>query len=103
MLPIALPAEIVEQLTQQGANAAPFRVDLIAQKIVVPSGREFSFEIDPQRRQALLEGLDDISRTLKSRSEIEAWQARDRHARPWIWRPRGEVASANATCAVAAR
>jgi 3-isopropylmalate/(R)-2-methylmalate dehydratase small subunit len=102
MLPIALPAEIVEQLTQEGENAAPFTVDLVARKIVVSSGREFSFEIDPQRRQALLEGLDDISRTLKSRSEIEAWQARDRQARPWIWLPRGEVASANATGAAAA-
>jgi 3-isopropylmalate/(R)-2-methylmalate dehydratase small subunit len=103
MLPIALPAEIVQQLTQQGADAAPFTVDLFAQKIVVPSGREFSFEIDPQRRQALLMGLDDLSRTLKSRSEIEAWQARDRQARPWIWLRPGTVLSANATSAVAAR
>ena len=33
----------------------------------------------------MLEGLDDIALTLRRKGEIEAFQARDREARPWIW------------------
>jgi hypothetical protein len=33
----------------------------------------------------LLEGLDDISLTLKRLPEIVAWQSHDRVSRPWIW------------------
>ena len=35
----------------------------------------------------LLEGLDEIALTMKRRSEILAWQARDQAARPWAWQP----------------
>jgi 3-isopropylmalate/(R)-2-methylmalate dehydratase small subunit len=37
------------------------------------------------KRLALLEGLDDITRTLTRRVVIEAWQAADRLNRPWVW------------------
>jgi 3-isopropylmalate/(R)-2-methylmalate dehydratase small subunit len=43
------------------------------------------FEIEPNRREAMLEGLDEISRTLRQAEEITQWQARDRRNRPWIW------------------
>jgi hypothetical protein len=29
--------------------------------------------------------MDDIGLTLKSADMIEAWQARDRKKRPWVW------------------
>lgn len=66
-------------------DAADWEVDLQTQRISLPDGDVLSFEVDPLRRAALLEGLDDIARTLKLRSAIDAWQARDRAARPWIW------------------
>jgi 3-isopropylmalate/(R)-2-methylmalate dehydratase small subunit len=34
----------------------------------------------------MLEGLDDIALTLKRADDIAAFQARDRTARPWIWK-----------------
>jgi 3-isopropylmalate/(R)-2-methylmalate dehydratase small subunit len=85
MLPVALPAVTVAQLAGEAANGAPFTVDLVEQMILSPQGEAITFDIDAQRRQALLEGLDDISLTLKRLPEIAAWQSHDRMGRPWIW------------------
>jgi 3-isopropylmalate/(R)-2-methylmalate dehydratase small subunit len=85
MLPVVLPAVTVAQLAGEAANGAPFTVDLVEQMILSPQGEAITFDIDAQRRQALLEGLDDISLTLKRLPEIAAWQSHDRMGRPWIW------------------
>ena len=42
------------------------------------------FDIDPEARQMLLEGLDVIALTLKSRAAINAWEATDRTQRQAI-------------------
>jgi 3-isopropylmalate/(R)-2-methylmalate dehydratase small subunit len=44
----------------------------------------FAFTVEPRRRTALLEGLDEIAATLRRDGEIRAFQARDRTERPWI-------------------
>jgi 3-isopropylmalate/(R)-2-methylmalate dehydratase small subunit len=85
MLPVVLPAVTVAQLAGEAADGAPFTVDLVEQMILSPQGEAITFDIDAQRRQALLEGLDDISLTLKRLPEIAAWQSHDRMGRPWIW------------------
>lgn len=86
MLPVALAKEQIDGLAAEAARGgAPFTVDLVAQQVVSPGGESCGFDIDPQRREALLEGLDDIGRTFKRIDEVDAWQARDRMERPWIW------------------
>jgi 3-isopropylmalate/(R)-2-methylmalate dehydratase small subunit len=85
MLPVTLPATIVKQLARQTADGAPLTVDLIERVILPPQGEAIALEIDAQRREALIEGLDEISRTLKGLPEIGEWQSRDRIDRPWIW------------------
>ena len=47
--------------------------------------QRFAFDIDAESRDMLLEGLDAIDLTLKSRREIAAFVERDRVARPWIY------------------
>jgi 3-isopropylmalate/(R)-2-methylmalate dehydratase small subunit len=42
-------------------------------------------DIDPQRRQGLLEGLDDIALTLRLDEALRRWQHDDRALRPWAW------------------
>jgi 3-isopropylmalate/(R)-2-methylmalate dehydratase small subunit len=44
-----------------------------------------AFAIDPEAKIMLLEGLDVIALTLKSRAEIDAWEAADRQQRPWVY------------------
>ena len=46
------------------------------------------FEIEPMRRTALLEGLDEIGLTLKHQAAITRFQELDRVERPWVWLPR---------------
>jgi 3-isopropylmalate/(R)-2-methylmalate dehydratase small subunit len=85
MLPVVLPAATVSQLAGEAANGTPFIVDLVEQMILTPKGEAIAFDIDVQRRQALLEGFDDISLTLKCLPEIVEWQSHDRVSRPWVW------------------
>jgi len=96
MLLIRLPKEQVERLAAElESGAAPsMTVDLQEQVITAPSGRQTRFEIDAERRQALLEGRDEIGMTLARDMDILAFQERDRVARPWIYEtsPRNEPA-----------
>ena len=87
VLPINLPRQEVEALADE-AKAAPeaeWTIDLVARAITTPSGRQVPFAIDPQRREMLLDGLDQIGVTRRREAEIAAFQARDRRERPWIY------------------
>lgn len=83
MLPVRLPQEAVKTLARN-SETAPVCVDLPAQ-IVRQGDACFTFEIEPMRREALMEGLDDVSRTLERLERIQTWQVADRHKRPWVW------------------
>ncbi len=87
MLPIVLPAALVDELGQEAEQtAAEFIVDLDRQLIVTPSGRGVPFAVDAARRRALLEGLDEVAMTLSMEAEIAKFQAGDKMHRPWIYR-----------------
>jgi 3-isopropylmalate/(R)-2-methylmalate dehydratase small subunit len=59
-------------------------VDLGAQEIT-GGGQKLAFTIGARDRQDLLEGLDEIDRTLQLQSRIKAFRDRDALARPWIY------------------
>ena len=84
LLPIRLERADVAALMDAARRQERIAVDLEAQSISAGT-RTWRFDIDPTRRTALLEGLDDMGLTMKSIGEIEAWQAQDRKDRPWIW------------------
>jgi 3-isopropylmalate/(R)-2-methylmalate dehydratase small subunit len=65
MLPIELPAEQCREITARGKA----RVDLGAQTV-----DEFGFEIDPDVKHRLLNGLDDVSMTLQQEDKITAYE-----------------------------
>jgi 3-isopropylmalate/(R)-2-methylmalate dehydratase small subunit len=86
VLPVILAEDQVAalmDLAEQGANAT-FTVDLEAQKISGPGGKEFAFEIDPFRRHCLLDGLDDIGLTFEKVDRIDAFEVRQRAEQPWL-------------------
>lgn len=86
VLPIVLPMQEVEALAAEArAPGARFVVDLERTTITTPAGRSVPIEVNAARREALLEGLDDIGLTLKRASAIAAFQAADRARRPWIY------------------
>lgn len=85
LLPVALPSAEVSRLVDRAAEGEPLTVDLVNCAITTSKGETIPFEIDAARRETLLEGLDDISRTLRQLAEIARWQSTDRAARPWVW------------------
>jgi 3-isopropylmalate/(R)-2-methylmalate dehydratase small subunit len=87
VLPVVLAerdAVAFEELVVGTDGAAPFTVDLHAQRIAAPGGRIFTFDIAASERTALLEGLDDIGLTLKHLDEILAWETRTKKESPWL-------------------
>lgn len=86
LLPIRLPADAVRRLADQcTGGSAQVMVDLERQAVVFPDGGRMTFAIEPMRRTAMLEGLDEIGLTLKHAGAIAGYQAADRAARPWVW------------------
>jgi 3-isopropylmalate/(R)-2-methylmalate dehydratase small subunit len=80
LLPVELPLEAIELLaTVEG----PLTVDLPAQQ--VRGGRHsFAFDLEPARKAVLLEGLDEIKRSLANLADIAAYEARRRVEAPWL-------------------
>jgi 3-isopropylmalate/(R)-2-methylmalate dehydratase small subunit len=66
LLPVELQAEQCRAIAERGKA----RVDLEAQTV-----DEFPFEIDPQVKHRLLNGLDDISMTLRQEDLIASYEA----------------------------
>jgi 3-isopropylmalate/(R)-2-methylmalate dehydratase small subunit len=86
ILPIVLPQEEVDKLmddARRGANAV-ITVDLESQTIRGPDGGTIAFEVDAFRKHCLLNGLDDIGLTLEKAAAIDAYEARQAAATPWL-------------------
>ena len=81
MLPIRLDEQDVDELLRRAAAAAKagtnyrLHVDLPAATVSDDAGYSKPFQIDPFRRTCLLEGLDNISLSLKNAADITAWEA----------------------------
>ncbi|MBJ7414268.1 MAG: 3-isopropylmalate dehydratase small subunit [Niveispirillum sp.] len=87
ILPIRMPTEVVDRLmaaADNGANAT-FTVDLEAQSITLPDGEKIGFDVEPFRRQCLLNGWDDIGLTLREAGSIDAFEAKAKDGQPWLW------------------
>jgi 3-isopropylmalate/(R)-2-methylmalate dehydratase small subunit len=85
VLPIALPQADVDKLmddAERGSNAV-ISVDLEKQELRGPDGGCVKFEIDPFRKQCLLNGWDDIGLTLRHESAINDFEAKRKREMPW--------------------
>ena len=87
LLPVVLKAEEVAQLMDEarGGNHV-VSIDLETQRVTSPSGKVFAFEIDPQRKQKMLLGLDAIGETLGKTTYIDSYETRRALAQPWLER-----------------
>ncbi|MDE1939895.1 MAG: 3-isopropylmalate dehydratase small subunit [Alphaproteobacteria bacterium] len=86
ILPIVLPQAEIDKLLDdagRGANAI-VSVDLEKQEIRGPDGGCISFDVDPFRKQCLLNGWDDIGLTLHHEGEISSFEAARKTQMPWL-------------------
>lgn len=83
LLPLTLPEEMVDMLLDLVEEQPDTRilVDLPAQTVILPDGQQASFDIDPYRKQCLLEGLDDLGYLLAQDAAISAYE--QAHPVPW--------------------
>ena len=85
LLPVVLKADEVQALTEEAKGGNHMvTVDLEAQTVVSPSGRAFRFEIDPQRKEKMLKGLDAIGETLQSAPAIDTYEMKRALSQPWL-------------------
>ncbi len=85
ILPIKIDKETWEKLLDdavRGANAM-ITVDLEAQEIRGPDGGVATFDVDPFRKECLLNGWDDIDLTLQKSAAIDAFEKKRVTAWPW--------------------
>jgi 3-isopropylmalate/(R)-2-methylmalate dehydratase small subunit len=87
-LPVVLREEELERLFHE-CNAFPgfhLVVDLERQSVSTAKGEQsFRFEIDPFRKYCLLNGLDEISLTLRHADTIRVFEAQRRAQYPWYF------------------
>jgi len=87
IVPIVLPAAEIEALFRQ-VEATPgykLTVDLQAQAVIRPDGYGIAFQIDPFRKECLINGWDDIGLTLRHAEKIREFEEKRRISQPWLF------------------
>lgn len=86
ILPIKVTPEQRDALLADAADIEnpELKIDLNLQKILRPNGATISFEIDPFRKECLLNGLDDIGLTLEKSEMIRSYEKKRSSSLPWL-------------------
>jgi 3-isopropylmalate/(R)-2-methylmalate dehydratase small subunit len=86
LLPIVLPASQVDKLFDEVAAFPGYAltIDLPRQVVIKPDGSELVFDVEPFRKQCLVNGWDDIGLTLRHADKIRAFEAQRLAAKPWL-------------------
>ncbi len=88
LLPIVLGEDEVDALFAE-VLATPgytLAIDLAAQTVTTPAERVIRFDVDPFRKECLLNGWDDIGLTLRHADKIRAFEAERLKRHPWLAR-----------------
>ena len=87
LLVIAIDAATVNKLAQSCEETPGYRlsIDLAAQTITTPDGDVIEFDVDPFRKECLLEGLDEIGLTLQKRNTIEDYENKRKQSAQWLF------------------
>jgi len=87
LLPVVLkPGEVQDLMEEAKGGNHMVTVDLAAQTVVSPSGKTFSFQIDPSRKDKMLNGLDAIGETLQAAPSIDVFEGKRAISQPWLER-----------------
>ena len=78
LLPLIVPKDVHAELFAAVAADpnATVRVDLAAQKLTLPGGRQIDFPVDPFSKHCLLEGMDELGYILAQQSAIAAFESK---------------------------
>jgi 3-isopropylmalate/(R)-2-methylmalate dehydratase small subunit len=90
ILPVTFDDATIRKLFTEveATEGYTLHVDLEAQAVTTPDGRVLHFEIDQFRKNALLQGLDNVGWTLSHSDEIAAYEQRRKQEAPWLFSSR---------------
>lgn len=89
IVPVRLTAEAIQRIVSWvvvDPQSNRVKVDVETLSVEAGEGGPWSFDLDAESRDMLIEGLDAIDLTLKHKKEIDIFLDRDRTERPWIYR-----------------
>ncbi|MDR6851294.1 3-isopropylmalate/(R)-2-methylmalate dehydratase small subunit [Sphingomonas sp. BE123] len=87
---VVLPQEAIDRLIDV-AKTDPVTIDLETMTVTTPFQDRFSFEMDPFRRDCLMQGLDEVGLTLARDTAISKYESMVADARPWLKRESGDA------------
>jgi len=90
LLPIKLSEEIITKLFDIAEQRKEIEIDLLNQVIVCEGSKFCRFEIDPFRKECILEGLDEIGLSLKFSEDIKNFEIQRSHDAPWVFNKNNE-------------
>jgi 3-isopropylmalate/(R)-2-methylmalate dehydratase small subunit len=82
ILPAILTEEQIDELFKRTEKEEGYSlsIDLMSQTVRDNHGLEYGFEIGPNRREVLLQGLDDIGQSLQHEESIDAYEEANKPA-----------------------
>jgi 3-isopropylmalate/(R)-2-methylmalate dehydratase small subunit len=86
---VVLPQDAVDRLVEV-AKTDPVTIDLETMTVTTPYQDRFAFEMDPFRRDCLMQGLDEVGLTLAKDTVISKYESTVAQSRPWIARERAD-------------
>ncbi len=87
ILPVVLTSEAIQTVFDRVGSHDTYSatIDLAQQTVSLPEGEQYSFTIDPFRKDCMLKGLDGIGLTLQHESEIDTYERRRAKDAPWLF------------------
>ena len=83
MLPVILEENQIEELVQYSTRKENIEINLTEQEIIFGNKR-IKFNIDPFKKECLLNGLDDIALSLEKSEKISSYEHKIKKNKPWI-------------------
>jgi len=83
MLPIVLDEKKIEELIEYSKRKENIEINLSKQEIIF-GNKKINFEIDPFRKNCLLNGLDDIAMSLEKDEKISSYEDKIKKNKPWL-------------------
>jgi 3-isopropylmalate/(R)-2-methylmalate dehydratase small subunit len=87
---VVLPQDAVDRLVEV-AKTDPVTIDLETMTVTTPYQDRFTFDMDPFRRDCLMQGLDEVGLTLAKDTVISKYESTVAASRPWIAREKADA------------
>ena len=83
ILPITLSQSEIDEIAEYSKRKEEIEIDLSEEKIKF-GNKELKFKIEKFKKKCLIEGLDDISISLKKSKQIQTYENKIKSSKPWI-------------------